>query len=190
MHKTNHSTTTNFQLTVPVIWMLGLSGAGKTTLANGLAQKLKEQKIACTLLDGDELRKGLNKNLGFSEADRMENLRRAAEVAKLFQHSGVLPICSFISPSHEMRVMIAEILGAAYCEVFVNCSIEVCGKRDVKGLYAMARKNEVANFTGLTASFEAPQNPALVLNTELNDYETCLQQLNEFVLNKVHTNEL
>ena len=161
----------------PVIWLVGLSGSGKTTLAKGLSQHLNEQGLANFILDGDELRKGINKGLGFSEADRKENLRRAAETAKLFQKAGIISVCSFISPTKEFREMIAEIIGKNYYEVFVNCSLETCEKRDVKGLYQKARNGEIAEFTGISAAFETPENPYLKIDTEKNNYETCLQQL-------------
>jgi adenylylsulfate kinase len=164
-------------ITLPVIWLVGLSGSGKTTLAKRLSSYYQKSGQTAVVLDGDELRKGLNKDLGFSEADRKENLRRAAEVAKLFQASGILTICSFISPTRAVRSEIASILGEQYYEVFVNCSLEVCEQRDVKGLYKKARKEEVLNFTGISAAFETPDKPNLIINTEKDSIEICLEQL-------------
>ena len=161
----------------PVIWFVGLSGAGKSTLANGLSSYLNQQGLATYLLDGDELRKGMNKDLGFSEKDRNENLRRAAELAKHFQNAGVIPICSFISPTKETRKMIAHIIGANFYEVFVNCAIAECEKRDVKGLYKKARQQQIPDFTGISAPFEAPENSFITLHTDQDNYNICLQQL-------------
>lgn len=177
-------------LNCPVIWLVGLSGSGKSTLASGLSNNLNEHGIANFILDGDDLRTGLTKDLGFTEVDRKENLRRAAELAKLFQKAGVLPICSFISPSQEMRRLIAEIIGEKYVEVYVECSLEMCEKRDVKGLYKKARIGEISNFTGVSAIFEIPLHPTLKINTENFDYSTSLTQLTQFVLSQLHSHEL
>ncbi len=169
-----------------VVWMVGLSGSGKSTLAKALEQELHERGRLTQLLDGDNLRTGINNNLGFSEADRIENIRRAAEVSKLFMNCGIVTICSFISPSKELRDMARNIIGAEqYYEVYVNCPFEVCEQRDVKGLYKKARNGEIKNFTGLDAPFEAPETPALELRTDLKDLETCKQELLEKVLVKI-----
>lgn len=169
-----------------VIWMVGLSGSGKSTLAKALEQELHERGRLTQLLDGDNLRTGINNNLGFSESDRVENIRRAAEVAKLFMNCGVVTICSFISPSKELREMAKNIIGAeGYYEVFINCPFEVCEQRDVKGLYKKARNGEIKNFTGLDAPFESPENPALELRTDIKDLETCKQELVDKVLLKI-----
>ncbi len=169
-----------------VVWMVGLSGSGKSTLAKALEQELHERGRLTQLLDGDNLRTGINNNLGFSEADRVENIRRAAEVSKLFMNCGIVTICSFISPSQELRDMARNIIGAEqYYEVYVNCPFEVCEQRDVKGLYKKARNGEIKNFTGLDAPFEAPETPGLELRTDLKDLETCKQELLEKVLVKI-----
>ncbi len=149
-----------------VIWLVGLSGSGKSTIARALENALHEDGYLTMLLDGDNLRVGLNSNLGFSEADRQENIRRTAEVARLIADCGVITICSFITPTNELRRMSAEIIGESYHEVFVNCPIEVCEDRDVKGIYAKARNGEIKNFTGIDAPFESPQSPFLELKTD------------------------
>ena len=149
-----------------VIWMIGLSGSGKSTLATGLENRLHEHGIYTMLLDGDNLRVGLNNNLGFSEEDRLENIRRASEASRLFANNGTVTICSFISPTEEIRQMAKEIISDKYYEVFVNCPLEVCEARDVKGLYAKARKGEIKNFTGIDSPFDEPKNPDLEIKTD------------------------
>lgn len=169
-----------------VVWMVGLSGSGKSTLAKALEQDLYEKGHLSQLLDGDNLRTGINNNLGFSESDRLENIRRSAETAKLFLNCGIVTICSFISPTEEIRKMAREIIGAEdFFEVYVNAPFEVCEQRDVKGLYKKARKGEIKNFTGLDAPFEAPLHPGLELKTDLKDFETCKQELVQAVINKI-----
>lgn len=161
----------------PVIWFEGLSGSGKSTLATGLSQHLSSLGIAHVLLDGDELRKGINKDLGFSDADRNENLRRAAEIAVLFKNSGIIPICSFITPTHALQKLVANTIGNNFIEIFVNCSLDECEKRDVKGLYKKARLGEIPKFTGVSAAFEEPVKPFLTMNTEQNSPTVCLKLL-------------
>ncbi|MCG8476271.1 MAG: adenylyl-sulfate kinase [Cytophagales bacterium] len=169
-----------------VLWMVGLSGSGKSTLARALENTLHARGYHTALLDGDNLRTGINSNLGFSEEDRRENIRRAAETAKLFAQAGVITICSLISPTDEIRRMARGILGESYCEVFVSCPIEVCEQRDVKGLYAKARKGEIKNFTGIDSPFEAPEQPDILVETDKADLEGSLQLLTEAVLQKVN----
>ncbi len=150
-----------------VLWMTGLSGSGKSTIARGLEKKLHQQGILTKLLDGDNLRTGLNKNLGFSDADRIENIRRVAETARLFLDAGVVTICSFVSPTVSIRTMAAAIIGKDdFFEIFVEASFATCAQRDVKGLYARAIKGEIKDFTGLDAPFEAPEEPFLTIATE------------------------
>ncbi|MBL3654843.1 adenylyl-sulfate kinase [Fulvivirga sediminis] len=168
-----------------VIWMVGLSGSGKSTIARGLENKLHKEGFLTSLLDGDNLRTGLNNNLGFSEEDRTENIRRAAEASKLLAANGVITICSLISPTESIREMAKTILGDKYCEVFINCPIEECEKRDVKGLYAKARKGEIKNFTGIDSPFEAPQKPNITLYTAEYSVEDNLDQLLEYILPKI-----
>ncbi len=165
-----------------VLWMSGLSGSGKSTLARALENDLFERGHLTKLLDGDNLRTGLNNNLGFSEADRLENIRRAAEVAKLFVENGEIVICSFISPTNEIRTLAKSIIGEKdYFEIYINASFEECAKRDVKGLYKKALNGEIKNFTGLDAPFDAPQNPFVEIKTADEDFEISRNKL----LNKV-----
>ena len=169
-----------------VIWMFGLSGSGKSTLAQALERKLFENKIHHKLLDGDNLRTGINSNLGFSEEDRKENIRRAAEVSKLFVENGEVVICSLISPTKEIRSMAKEIVGDRdFREVYVKASFETCAKRDVKGLYKKALAGEIKNFTGLDSPFEEPENPFLELDTESKSLEECQNLLLETVLKEI-----
>lgn len=169
-----------------VIWMVGLSGSGKSTIAQALEKRLHQEGYLTQLLDGDNLRSGLNSNLSFSEEDRRENLRRSAETAKLFLNCGIITICSFISPTAEVRERAKSIIGEAdFLEVFVKCSFEACAKRDVKGLYAKALRGEIKNFTGLDAPFEEPQNPWLLLNSEEESEEACVEQLYTKLIQRV-----
>ncbi|MFW6259770.1 MAG: adenylyl-sulfate kinase, partial [Tangfeifania sp.] len=148
-----------------VIWFTGLSGSGKTTLASMLERRLFELNYFCQILDGDNVRSGINRNLKFTDEDRMENIRRIAEVSKLFMNCGIILICAFISPTKEMRNMAKEIIGEDdFLEIFVNTPIEVCEQRDPKGLYKRARAGEIINFTGISAPFEVPENPFLVID--------------------------
>ena len=149
-----------------MIWMTGLSGSGKSTLAIALERELQRRGILCRILDGDNIRSGSNNNLGFSPADRRENIRRIAEVARLFVDTGIVTIAAFISPSEELRRMAAGIVGEAdFFEIYVNTPLSVCEQRDVKGLYAKARRGEIREFTGISAPFEAPAAPAMTVDT-------------------------
>jgi adenylylsulfate kinase len=171
-----------------VIWMYGLSGSGKSTLAKLLERKLYDEGIHTKLLDGDNIRSGINNNLGFEEADRIENNRRAAEVAKLFLDNGEVVICSFITPTNYLREKIREIIGSDFKEIFIKASFNECAKRDTKGLYKRALDGEIENFTGLDSPFEEPSNPFLVLDTENESIDTCLEMLYNAVI-KVIRNE-
>ena len=169
-----------------VVWIVGLSGSGKSTLARGLENELYQQGYLTKILDGDNLRSGINNNLTFTESDRVENIRRAAEVSKLFANCGVVTICSLISPTKEIRKMAKEIIGEdRYYEVFVNCPLEVCETRDVKGLYAKARRGELKNFTGIDSPFEEPTNHDLEINTDIHSVEECHKQLTENVIDRI-----
>ncbi|HXA00692.1 MAG TPA: adenylyl-sulfate kinase [Cytophagaceae bacterium] len=169
-----------------VIWMVGLSGSGKSTIAKALEHDLFERGHLTQLLDGDNLRTGINNNLGFSEADRTENIRRSAEVSKLFLNCGIITICSFISPTQKIRQSAKDIIGEKdYFEVFVNCPFEICEQRDVKGLYKKARNGEIKNFTGLDAPFETPKNPSIELRTDLKDLENCKEELVQAILKRI-----
>ena len=149
-----------------MLWFTGLSGSGKSTIAVALEQELHRRGRLCRILDGDNIRAGINANLGFSEADRKENIRRIAEVSKLFVDTGIITIAAFISPTEEMRQMAAEIIGRNdFKEIYISTPLEECERRDVKGLYAKARLGEIKNFTGISSPFEVPANPALSLDT-------------------------
>jgi len=162
-----------------VVWFVGLSGSGKSTVANAVEQQLHARGVRTYILDGDNIRSGLNKDLDFSEEGRIENLRRIGEVAHLFVESGTVVLTAFITPFKEERARIKEIIGAEnLVEVFVDCPIEVCEQRDVKGLYAKARAGEIKNFTGISSPFEHPENPDVTVNTDK-------EQLEESVLNQI-----
>ena len=166
--------------------MVGLSGSGKSTLAKSFEKYLHDNGKLTQILDGDNIRTGLNANLGFSGEDRKENIRRVAEVARLFADCGVITICSFISPTVSIREMSRKIIGEdVYHEVFVECPIDVCETRDVKGLYAKARKGEIKNFTGIDSPFEDPINPSLTINTDLRNLDDCLQDMISFFVPKI-----
>jgi adenylylsulfate kinase len=168
------------------IWLTGLSGSGKSTLTNALNNFLFENNIHSYILDGDNIRHGLNKDLGFDEKDRKENIRRIGEVAKLFTDAGIVVICSFISPFKEDRQSVRSLFPAGdFLEVFVNCPLEVCEKRDVKGLYTKARNGEIKNFTGIDSPFEPPDNPELEINTDKTDLTSSVNKIIEYLLNKV-----
>lgn len=161
-----------------VLWMTGLSGSGKSTIAKGVESYLHQKGRLSMLLDGDNIRTGLNNNLGFSDAERTENIRRIAEVAKLFLHCGVITIASFVSPTIAIRDMAREIIGPKdFLEIFVNCPLEVCEERDVKGLYKKARAGEISDFTGIDAPFEAPVAPDIEVNTDRQTLEESVQKI-------------
>lgn len=169
-----------------MIWFTGLSGSGKSTIAIALERELHKRGLMCRILDGDNIRSGINNNLGFSEADRVENIRRIAEVSKLFVDSGIITLAAFISPSNEIRKMAADIIGQDdFLEVYVSTPLEECERRDVKGLYAKARSGQIKNFTGISAPFEAPEHPALELNTSKLSLEESVEALLNLILPRV-----
>lgn len=169
-----------------MIWFTGLSGSGKSTIAIALERELHKRGLLCRILDGDNIRSGINNNLGFSPEDRVENIRRIAEVSKLFVDTGVITIAAFISPNNELRELASSIIGKEnFLEIYVSTPIEECERRDVKGLYAKARKGEIKEFTGISAPFEAPANPALILDTSLLSLEESVNGLLELILPKV-----
>lgn len=173
-----------------VIWMVGLSGSGKSTIAKEAEKQLHQQGFLTQLLDGDNLRTGINNNLGFSEEDRTENIRRAAETAKLFLNCGIVTFGSFISPTKAIRELARQLIGADdFLEVYVNAPFAVCEQRDVKGLYAKARRGEIKQFTGLDAPFEEPDNPFLELRTDEKDLTSCTEQLLKAILPRIQMNE-
>jgi len=166
-----------------VIWMYGLSGSGKSTLANLLERRLHEQGKMVKVLDGDNVRSGLNSNLGFSDEDRLENIRRVAEVAKLFAESGIVTVTSFITPNNELRDLAREVIGDNdLLEVYVKASFETCAERDPKGLYAKVKAGEVKQFTGKDSAFEEPSRPDLIIDTETLSEDDALEQLFAAVL--------
>ena len=169
-----------------MIWFTGLSGSGKSTIAIALERELHQRGILCRILDGDNIRSGINNNLGFTEADRVENIRRIAEVSKLFIDTGIVTLAAFISPNNDIREMAAGIIGKDdFLEIYVSTPIEECERRDVKGLYAKARRGEIKNFTGISAPFEAPVQPALKLDTSVLSLEESVNQLLELVLPRI-----
>ena len=172
-----------------MIWFTGLSGSGKSTLAIALEGELYKQGILCRILDGD-IRSGINNNLGFSEADRTENIRRIAEVSKLFVDCGIVTIAAFISPTHAIRRMASEIIGEDdFLEVYVSTPIEECERRDVKGLYAKARRGEIKEFTGISSPFEAPEHPFISIDTSRQSLADSGKILLEAVSPKITGNE-
>lgn len=173
-----------------MIWFTGLSGSGKSTLAIALERELYKQGILCRILDGDNIRSGINNNLGFSEADRTENIRRIAEVSKLFVDCGIVTIAAFISPTHAIRRMASEIIGEDdFLEVYVSTPIEECERRDVKGLYAKARRSEIKEFTGISSPFEAPEHPFISIDTSRQSLADSVKILLEAVSPKITGNE-
>lgn len=169
-----------------MIWFTGLSGSGKSTIAIALERELQKRSLLCRILDGDNIRSGINNNLGFSEEDRVENIRRIAEIGKLFVDTGIITIAAFISPNNDIREMAANIIGKEnFLEIFVSTPIEECERRDVKGLYAKARRGEIKNFTGISAPFEAPANPALSIDTSKLSVEESVNKLLELILPKI-----
>ena len=169
-----------------MIWFTGLSGSGKSTIAIALERELSQRGLLCRILDGDNIRSGINNNLGFSADDRRENIRRIAEVGKPFVDTGIITLAAFISPDNEMRGMASDIIGAdSFLEVYVSTPLEECERRDVKGLYAKARRGEIKNFTGISAPFEAPMSPALDLDTSKLSLQESVERLLEMILPKV-----
>lgn len=169
-----------------VLWMTGLSGSGKSTLAKGLEKLLYQNGHLSQILDGDNLRTGLNSNLGFSIEDRTENIRRVAETAKLFCNCGIITICSFISPTLEIRNQAKEIIGTEnFVEVYINTPMEECEKRDVKGLYQKARAGEIKGFTGIDSPFEAPKNSDIELKTSNLSIADSVDYLYENVVKRI-----
>ena len=168
------------------IWMTGLSGSGKSTIAEGLEKKLYQNGILTTILDGDNVRSGINNNLGFSEEDRTENIRRIAEINKLFLQTGIVTINSFVSPTKDIRDLAKTIIGEQdFYEVYINASFDECAKRDVKGLYKKALNGEIKNFTGLDAPFEAPTNAVLEIKTAEQSIEESIELIYNFFIKNI-----
>jgi adenylylsulfate kinase len=170
-----------------VIWFTGLSGSGKTTLSDALEQELYQRGFKTYILDGDKIRNGLCKDLGFSEFDRAENIRRVGEVANLMMDAGLIVLSAFISPFESDRNLVREMIGAnKLVRVFVDCPLEVCEQRDVKGLYKKARAGEIKTFTGISSPFEIPQESELVLKTAEKSKEELVGMILEFILPKIN----
>jgi len=168
------------------IWMTGLSGAGKSTIALHLEKELFALGYLTQILDGDNLRSGLNRKLGFSEADRYENIRRVAEVSKLFLNCGIICINSFITPTVPIRKMVRQIIGKEnLIEVYINAPLEICEERDAKGLYKKARVGQIKNFTGVDSPFEPPENPDIELKTNRLSMEASVKKLLDFILPRI-----
>ncbi len=166
-----------------VLWLTGLSGSGKSTIAQHLERKLYNEGFFAQVLDGDNIRSGINNNLGFSETDRAENIRRIAEVAKLYLHSGVICINSFISPTKAIRQIARQIIGETdFIEIYINAPLEVCENRDVKGLYKKARSGAIQGFTGIDAPYEAPKKPAIEIKTDENTIEESVEKIHQYIL--------
>ena len=169
-----------------IIWLTGLSGSGKSTISDRLEQVLHEQGFATYLLDGDNIRHGLNSNIDFSDAGRTENIRRIGEVARLFVDAGIIVITAFISPFKKDRLLVRKLVGEnEFVEVFVKCPIEICEARDVKGLYARARAGEIPEFTGISSPFEEPENPEVLVCSDISDIEECVNQILEIAYKKI-----
>lgn len=166
-----------------VLWLSGLSGSGKSTIAKEVEKVLHSKGYLAQVLDGDNIRSGINSNLGFTETDRQENIRRIAEISKLMVHAGVITINSFISPTEEIRQLAKDIIESEnFINIYINASYEECERRDVKGLYEKARNGEIKNFTGLDAPFEPPCNPDLEIKTDKQSIEMSVEQVINFIL--------
>jgi adenylylsulfate kinase len=166
-----------------VVWLTGLSGSGKTTIAKGIEEVLHARGYVCQVLDGDNIRSGINNNLGFTLEDRLENIRRIAEVSKLFINCGIITINSFISPTEKIRGIAKDIIGAEdFITVYINAPVSVCEKRDTKGLYKKARAGEIKDFTGVDAAFEPPVNPDVEVKTDQADACDSVEKILDHIL--------
>lgn len=165
-----------------ILWFTGLSGAGKSTLANAVESLLHEKGCRTYVCDGDNIRHGLNGDLGFSDADRVENIRRIGEVAKLFVDSGTIALTAFISPFKEERQRARDLVPAGdFVEIYCRCELDVCEDRDVKGLYKKARAGEIPEFTGISSPYEEPENPEIVVDTDKHSIEECANQILDYL---------
>lgn len=164
-----------------VLWFTGLSGSGKSTIANALEEKLHQNKKLTYLLDGDNVRHGLSSDLGFTLEDRTENIRRIGEITKLFVELGTITLATFVSPLRSDREKIRDLLGQDFLEVYVKCSLETCEERDPKDLYKKARDGEIKNFTGIDSPYEEPENAEIVLDTDVSDVDQCVNQIIDYL---------
>jgi len=164
-----------------VIWLTGLSGSGKSTIAVELEKRLNEKQILTFVLDGDNIRHGLNKNLGFSKKDRNENIRRIGEVTKILYDAGIFVICSFITPYEKERKSIRNLIGKDFSLIFVDCPLEVCEKRDTKGLYKKARAGTIQNFTGISDPYEKPTDAEIILDSCNENVENCVNKIIDYL---------
>lgn len=164
-----------------VLWFTGLSGSGKSTIANALEEKLHQNKKLTYLLDGDNVRHGLSSDLGFTLEDRTENIRRIGEITKLFVELGTITLATFVSPLRSDREKIRDLLGQDFLEVYVKCSLETCEERDRKDLYKKARDGEIKNFTGIDSPYEEPENAEIVLDTDVSDVDQCVNQIIDYL---------
>lgn len=171
------------------VWLTGLSGAGKSTIATALEGEFFDRKIHTYVLDGDVLRAGLNKDLSFTEEARKENIRRTGEVAKLFVDAGLVVVAAFISPFASDRKVVRELLKNKFAEVFVDCPLEVCEQRDVKGLYAKARKGELKNFTGIDSPYEKPENSEVTVRTDRETVDESVKKILDVILPAIKAEE-
>ena len=161
-----------------ILWFTGLSGSGKSTLAHAVEEKLHQMGCRTFVCDGDNVRHGLNSNLGFSKEDRKENIRRIGEMCKLFIEAGVIALTAFISPFREDRERVRTLVQEGdFIEIFCDCSLEICESRDVKGMYAKARRGEIKEFTGISAPYERPENPEMIIDTEKLSIEKCVEMI-------------
>ena len=171
-----------------VMWFTGLSGSGKSTLANALNEALHEKKISTYLLDGDNIRHGLCKDLGFSDTDREENIRRIGEVANLFMNAGIVTITAFVSPFKSDREKVRKIIGEDFIEIFCAANLDICETRDTKGLYKKARLGEINDFTGISSPYEIPDDPEIIVETGSLDLDTSVKQIMKYLREKKFLN--
>lgn len=173
-----------------ILWFTGLSGSGKSTLADRVEQELHQRGFKTYLLDGDNIRHGLNNNIDFTEEGRRENIRRIGEVAKLFLDAGIIVLTAFISPFREDRDKVRQLVNEGdFIEIHVDCPIEVCEQRDVKGLYAKARKGEIPNFTGISSPFETPLQAEITVHTDTEAPDACVNKILDYTYNRIKTSE-
>jgi len=169
-----------------IIWFTGLSGSGKSTLANAVEIQLHQLGIRTYVLDGDNIRHGLNKDIDFSDAGRKENIRRIGEVSRLFLDAGIVILTAFISPFREDRNSVRKLVEEGeFIEVFVDCPLEICEERDIKGLYKKARTGEITAFTGISSPFETPEHPELVIQSNIQNVGDSVKQITDYVMNKI-----